>query len=85
MDAALCAFVSLVAKLFQFRRKPHGPPGSCPAVDAQRRDHSTLQHPLRLARKSERSTSPAFGEGGKILPPSVRSTGGGGARRLRRV
>jgi len=89
--AALCAFVSLVTKLFQFRRTPIGPPGSRPAVDAQRRDHRTPRHPLRLARKSERSTSPSrvATEGGKkrrrFASLTCNASGVGGMRALARM
>jgi len=73
MDAALCAFVSLVAKLFQFRRKD---------IPAQRRHQEALRHPLRLValmvsrpagpcRTTRRSTSPSrfATEGGNTPAP----------------
>ena len=67
------------------KRNLIGTPGSSPAVDAQRRDHSCCASPLRHD-APHRATSPGSAGGGRhafITESSLAKGGGGGSPRLR--
>ena len=67
------------------KRNLIGPPGSGPAVDAQRRDHSCCASPLRHD-APHRATSPGPSGGGRhalLAGSPLAKGGGGGSPRLR--